>query len=436
MRYRSTRALDDASVSFGAAMMRGMAPDGGLYVPVSTPALPSGWDDISNLADASSLANAARWALPPFMGAASAEAVAQALDFEVPVSRVGQDLVLELFHGPTSAFKDVGARSLAHLMQARLQRAGKSATILVATSGDTGSAVADAFSGLSRLQVGLLYPLGGVSRVQEEQLVAARPGVRAFAVEGTFDDCQRMVKQAFADPELSDLRLSSANSINVGRLLPQMLYYLAGVRQARRHFGVQSEITVVVPSGNLGNLAAGLMAQKIGLSGVTFVSAHNRNDYFARYLTGAAEPYGFAPSIATLSNAMDVGAPSNFERLHTMFGDDLKALVSAQVVNDEATLERMRTTYEQHRYLACPHTAVGLEAAARLASQSAGTATLVLSTAHPAKFPESVERATGVTPAAPSALVAYGAAEKRVERIGADAEQLKAALLSKPSFSG
>ncbi len=450
IRYRSTRDGSSASagaagrgsagsgvgrdVTFEEALLRGLAPDGGLYVPVGIPMLPPEWRVRPT---PSSLPDVALTVLPPFTGAAGARAVADALDFQVPVVRVGDDLVLELFHGPTAAFKDVGARSLARLMQAATGRAGGTATILVATSGDTGSAVADAFSGLEGLQVALLYPNGGVSRVQEEQLVAARSGVRAFRVEGTFDDCQRMVKEAFADPVLEALRLTSANSINIGRLLPQMLYYVWAVAQARNAFGSTGTIEIVVPSGNLGNLAAGLLAQRLGLNDVRFLSAHNANDYFVRYLRGEAQPFEFAPSVATLSNAMDVGAPSNFERLNTLFSSDLRSVITGDVVDDEATLRRMRLTYERHGYLVCPHTAVGLEAAARSRArdaQGAGATRLVLSTAHPAKFPESVRRATGVTPEPPPALARFGTMEKRVEQLGPTLVELRSALLSRPLF--
>lgn len=429
VRYRSTRG-SGPEATFDEALLRGPAEGGGLYVPVDLPPLGAGWREASSLADV------ALAVLPPFVGPAGAQAVAEALDFLVPLVSLGEEFVLELFHGPTAAFKDVGARSLARLMQAALEKTGGSATILVATSGDTGSAVADAFAGLDRIQVALLYPHGGVSRVQENQLTAARPGLRSFAVAGTFDDCQRMVKEAFADRSLAPLSLTSANSINIGRLLPQMLYYLWGAEQARRALGADEELTVVVPSGNLGNLTAGVMASRMGLTGLRFVAAHNSNDYFARYLVGDADPYEFSPSVTTLSNAMDVGAPSNFERLYSLLGDDLREAVTGESVDDEATLERMRLTYEQHGYLACPHTAVGLEAWARLSTRANRTGrAMILATAHPAKFPEAVKQATGVTPDTPPALAAFDSAPKSVERIEPTLESLRTALLDRPDFS-
>jgi threonine synthase len=421
--YRSTRGDGGPAVTFDQALLAGPAPDGGLYLPAQLPALPAGWQS------AASVAELAERVLPPLMGQANAAAVAGALDFDIPLVGLGDDLILELFHGPTAAFKDVGARSLARLMEAALARRGQDATILVATSGDTGGAVADAFAGLGRLNVVLLFPKGGVSDVQEAQLTAARPGVRSLAVDGTFDDCQRLVKGAFADASLKGLRLTSANSINVGRLLPQSLYFLWGAAQARLRLGGEEPLRLVVPSGNLGNLTAGLLAQRMGLPGVSFVAAHNRNDFFPRYLQGRAQPFGFAASVATPSNAMDVGAPSNFERLHALFGDQLPQLVAGQAVDDETTLRRMGSTYRHFGYLACPHTAVGLEAAARAAA-SAGSTALVLATAHPAKFPEAVQRATGVLPPVPAVLAAFRDAPKQVEELPAEQAALAEALLN------
>lgn len=429
MKFRSTRG-GGQPVSFYEALLRGPAEDGGLYLPVEAPQLPSSWQD------AGSLPEVARAVLPPLMGEEGAAAVAEALDFPVPLVDLGRDYLLELFHGPTSAFKDVGARSLARLMEAALEQRGGSATVLVATSGDTGGAVADAFAGLEHVQVALLYPAEGVSRVQENQLIAERRGLRAFAVKGTFDDCQRMVKEAFQDPALSPLNPTSANSINVGRLLPQMLYYLWALAQARRRLGRGERLTFVVPSGNLGNLTAGLLATTWAGAEARFVAAHNRNDYFTRFLAGQAAAYDFAPSVTTRSNAMDVGAPSNFERLYALFGEDLPAHVMGEAVDDAATLRRMRLTFEEHGYLACPHTAVGLEAWHRVRQRLGdGDRAVVLATAHPAKFPESVREATGVTPEAPAALAAFEDAPKRVEPVAPTLAALREALLAQPVFS-
>ncbi len=434
MRYRSTRAGRSGApeASFDEAMLTGLAPDGGLYWPTSVAPLPLGWEA------AESPAALALSVLPPYMGEGAAAAVATGLDFEWPVTRLSEDVfILELFHGPTAAFKDVGARSLARAMDAALRRRRERVTVLTATSGDTGSAVADAFAGLERVRVAVLYPYGGVSPVQETQLTAARPGVRTFAVAGTFDDCQRLVKAAFADADLAAVRLSSANSINIGRLLPQLLYYLWGTARVWEALGRREPLEVVVPSGNLGNLTAGMLAAEAGLPVAGFLAAHNRNDYFPRHLAGEANAYAFDQSVRTPSNAMDVGAPSNFERLYEGFGDDLRRRVSAARVGDAATLERMRVTYERYGALVCPHTAVGLEAlegyraGERAANRLATVApALVLATAHPAKFPESVFEATGVKAPVPVALERFGRMPWRVESLAAEPAALRAALLA------
>lgn len=426
MRYRSTRGGPE--VAFEDAVLAGLAPDGGLYWPTQLPPLPLGWETASSPADLAKLV------LPAYMGEEAAAAVADGLDFPWPVARLPDDVfVLELFHGPTAAFKDVGARSLARAMQAALARRGERVTVLVATSGDTGSAVADAFAGLDRVRVAVLYPAGGVSNVQEEQLTARRDGVRAFAVDGTFDDCQRLVKAAFGDPSLADLRLSSANSINIGRLLPQALYYLWGAARVWEDLGRHAPLEVVVPSGNLGNLTAGLLAAETGLDAAGFLAAHNRNDFFPRFLAGEVEAFDFAASVATPSNAMDVGAPSNFERLYSWLGEGLRQRVVGCRVGDAATLERMRETAAASDYLVCPHTAVGLEALQRLRASTPATAAvpaLVLATAHPAKFPDAVIEATGRRPAVPASLERFAEAPKRVEPLAPVAAALSAALLA------
>lgn len=433
--YLSTRATaGEAPVSFAAALLAGLAPDGGLYIPERLPnVLGSGLSADKLLAE--SPAALARKVLTPLIGDALASELEPALNFPWPLQKLSSErYVLELFHGPTAAFKDVGARSLARLMAAVLAGRGERTTVLVATSGDTGSAVADAFAGLENVRVALLFPVTGVSEVQKQQLTAARAGVRAFAVAGSFDDCQKLVKSAFADAALNELGLSSANSINIGRLLPQTLYYFWAAQQLRQEFGVKAAPLVVVPSGNLGNLTAGLLAREFGLDLHSFLAAHNRNDYFPRYLRGELSAYEFAASVATLSNAMDVGAPSNFERLQALFGARLNRLVSGQVIDDNATLQRMQLTYRQDGYLADPHTAVGLEALARLRNEVGAPArpAVLLATAHPAKFPEAVERATGTAPEPPPQLAALAAAPKQVESLTAELSSLRAALLDWP----
>ena len=426
VRYRSTRGAAP-EVSFEEALLRGLAPDGGLYLPADLPAAAEAWRDAMHPAEVAAAV------LPPLLGlpAGEVEALfAGALDFPLPVVELDDDLhVLELFHGPTAAFKDVGARAMARLMDAALARRGRSATVLVATSGDTGGAVADAFAGLGSLRVAVLYPRGQVSDVQEAQLTAVRPGVTAFAVEGTFDDCQRLVKSALADPELGPLGLSTANSINVGRLLPQVVYYLWAAVQLRR-LGEEREPWYVVPSGNLGNLTAGLLAADLAGLGSSFVAAHNANDYFVRFLEGRAKPYGFAGSVRTLSSAMDVGGPSNFERLYALYGEGLRGRVTGQAVDDATTLARMRDLHARRGYVACPHTAVAVEAAHRERARGRTGPAVALATAHSAKFPDTVARATGAAPPAHEGRARLARAERRALPLRADPAALRSALLA------
>jgi threonine synthase len=426
--YKSTRGED--RVSFEEALLRGLAPDGGLYVPAEIPRLPyvftgsrdtfkssrvtltGSRDTSASSRDASSdpgfvelsLSVLSRWLSDEIDDADLEQVVRDALNFDVtliPLDGVGwEDVhVLELFHGPTLSFKDFGARTMARLMGHFLERRDEKVTILVATSGDTGSAVADGFAGQDRIDVVLLYPKGKVSRTQERQLIVERPGVRALAVEGDFDDCQRLVKEAFSNPALADRNLSSANSINIGRLLPQMLYYIWAVGTLKSR-----DVLFCVPSGNLGNLTAGILALLSGLPVRHFIAAHNANDFFPRLLSG--EDAGFGPTVRTLSNAMDVGAPSNFERLDALLErDQMRRLIQGASVSDEATSASMRRVYDATGYVADPHTAVGLEAVRRARGEGrAEGPVIVLSTAHPCKFPEIVEVAIGIKPAAPERL--------------------------------
>jgi threonine synthase len=422
-------------VTFSEALRAGIAPDGGLYVPDHIPLLPPDWRNAQTLPD---LAVAV---LEPWFGADAphyAAAVRSALDFEVPLRPLTERrYLLELFHGPTLAFKDVGARTMARLLATDLAP-GERLTILVATSGDTGSAVADGFSGVDGIEVVLLYPKGMVSEVQERQLIVERPGVRAFAVAGTFDDCQRLVKAAFADPELAQIRLSSANSINIGRLLPQMLYYLWGGLQLERELGDEeaSASLVCVPSGNLGNLTAAVLAQAMGWRAGPLLAAHNANDFFPEFLAGERDAFAFNASRGTVSNAMDVGAPSNFERLHALLGDRLREVVAGESVDDDATLARIRSVWRSEGVAVCPHTAVGLEAVARWRRTGDPRPALVVATAHPAKFPDVLERALGVAQPAHPALEALRGLPTRVEPLAADLDALRARLLDAATTSG
>ena len=429
-RYYSTRDKEKRKVSFADALLKGLAPDGGLYVPDCIPQVPdeAWWG-------ATSLSELGGFVLKHWLGSevddASLESlVNDALNFPVPVVPLGDGVfVLELFHGPTLSFKDVGARTMARLMSRFLAERGERRTILVATSGDTGSAVADGFAGQDNIDVVLLYPKGKVSEIQERQLIAKRKGVRTFAVEGDFDDCQRLVKEAFVSPELAHLPLSSANSINIGRLLPQSLYYFwASVQVSSK-----SEATPIfcVPSGNLGNLTAGVLAAHMGLSVAKFIAAHNANDFFPNYLYKLREAYAFSPTVATVSNAMDVGAPSNFERLYALLNEEMQGLIWGSSVTDEVTKTRMKEVYERTGYVACPHTAVGLEAAHRYRAETGDDAPIVvLATAHPAKFPEVVSEALGIPAPQEERLEALWQEETRVERLEPSLEALSRALFA------
>ncbi|PSQ81914.1 MAG: threonine synthase [Bacteroidetes bacterium QS_8_68_15] len=429
--FTSTRG-DAASVSFEDALLRGLAPDGGLFVPETIPSLaPAGEEDDSFPERSARVLTP--WLADEIASEALRAITADALDFPVPLvplaegrdSGLGSVHVLELFHGPTLSFKDVGARVMARCMAHFMKGRNDKLTILVATSGDTGSAVADGFAGQPGVEVVLLFPEGQVSPVQERQLVAQRPGVQALAVDGPFDDCQRLVKEAFQDEELSSaLLLSSANSINVGRLLPQMLYYVWAAEQ------FDEEVLFCVPSGNLGNLTAGVLAARSGLPVRRFLAAHNTNDFFPRFLEGG--PNEFAESERTLSNAMDVGAPSNFERLHGLLSEEeLRATIWGASVSDEATLQAMRRVYDATGYVADPHTAVGLEAVRRYRRATGGekTPAVVLSTAHPAKFPAVVEDALGFEPDAPDRLAALWGEDPYSEPLAPTLEALRGKLL-------
>ncbi len=411
MAFVSTRDPGGAAVTLAEAVQRGLAPDGGLYVPAAIPAVTpgefAGWRGRS-------LAEVAAALLGPLVADTFAEPtvrrlLASALDFPIPLVPLAPDLsVLELFHGPTLAFKDVGARTMARWLAAVAGTSdARPLTVLVATSGDTGGAVAHAFHGVAGTRVVVLYPRGRVSPVQEAQFATLGGNVTAVAVEGAFDDCQRMVKQAFAEATLARrLRLTSANSINIGRLLPQMAYYAWAALQLPA--GAPPPI-VVVPSGNLGNLTAGVMAQRRGVPIGGFVVATTVNDPLPRFLaTGRYEP---RPSVPTLASAMDVGAPSNFERLSWLFGGDVAAMRAAMTgvtVGDADIRVALRELADRYGYLADPHTAVaylGRGSAGSPGAATGGTApTVILATAHAAKFREVVEPALGRTVPLPAAL--------------------------------
>lgn len=411
MRFISTRGRS-APVSFSRALVAGLAPDGGLYVPDVIDSIPFETFRGASLVDIGTEITA-RFVGDEMPRRTIARLLTDALNFPIPLVPLGeQRFALELFHGPTFAFKDVGARVMARLI-AHFQDGQRPLTVLVATSGDTGSAVADAFFALPGTRVVVLFPEGAVTPVQEAQFTTLGGNVTAAAVAGTFDDCQRLAKDAFADQALRErARLTSANSINIGRLLPQMFYYA----QAALRFGQQRAV-FSVPSGNCGNLTAGLLAWKMGAPIERFVAATTINDTLPRYLQSGT--YQARASVRTLANAMDVGDPSNVERLRWLCADDvnaLRAVVRSSVHSDAEVRLAIRTIWERHGYVCDPHTAIaylGLTSAAA----SADTPHVFLATAHPAKFRETVESELGQSVPLPTALAAALTRPRLVERI-------------------
>ncbi|HEU4409817.1 MAG TPA: threonine synthase [Polyangiaceae bacterium] len=430
MRYLSTRGASPPC-TLGEAVARGLAPDGGLYVPETLPraAAPAG------PGAPPALAAFARAFLAPFFEgdplAAELGAICdEALDFDTPLAPVprapGRLSVLELFHGPTCAFKDVGARFLAACL-ARQPR-DRALTVLVATSGDTGGAVAAAFYGRPGVRVVVLYPKGLVSARQRKQLACWGGNVTTLAVRGTFDDCQRMVKAAFNDPDLrARLELSSANSINVGRLLPQAAYYARAAHELYAREGERPSF--VIPSGNLGNALACVWARAAGAPVGTIALATNANAVVPDFLrTGRYEP---RPSVPTLASAMDVGDPSNLERLrHLAPGlDALGSEVSAESVDDDAIRRRIEQSARELGFVFCPHTAAATEAYARMPeARRAGAHWVLVATAHPAKFESVVEPLVGHAVEVPESLARLLDRPPVEREIGPEPGELKALL--------
>ena len=355
--------------------------------------------------------------------------VCDTLSFETPVVEVKDPIYsLELFHGPTLAFKDVGGRFMARLLGYFIRKEGlKEVNVLVATSGDTGSAVANGFLGVPGIHVYVLYPKGKVSPIQECQFTTLGQNITALEIDGTFDDCQALVKAAFMDEALNaHMKLTSANSINVARFLPQSFYYFNACAQLARQ-GKADELVVCVPSGNFGNITAGLFAHRMGLPIKRFVAANNRNDVFLEYLqTGVYTP---RPSVATLANAMDVGNPSNFARIIDLYSyEQICTLISGYRYTDEQIAEAIRRCYAETGYLLDPHGACGYQALE--ATLRPGETGVFLETAHPAKFKGTVDQILGADIEIPAKLRAFMAGQKQSIELSKDFEDFKRFLLA------
>ena len=422
------------NVSFEEAIFRGLPPDNGLYMPTEIKRLPdSFFETIQDL----SLVEIAESVCNNLLGDDLSEAeiksiILSSMNFEAPLFSLESGVeILELFHGPSMAFKDFGARFMAAVMSHYLVKHQREIRILVATSGDTGGAVAQGFFNTPGISVTILYPSGKVSDIQEMQLTTLGGNVEALEIEGTFDDCQRLVKQAFLDADLrAKFNLASANSINIARLIPQSFYYFAAYAEAKRK-GLLDPLVFSVPSGNFGNLSAGLMAYQMGLPVKAFIAACNENHPVPDYLsTGVYDP---EPSVETISNAMDVGSPSNFVRMQILSGgvlDEIKQVVKGYFTDDAQTKKRMSEVYKKTGYIMCPHTAVGYDGLLQYKKECGDAVTgVVLSTAHYAKFLPTVEAVIGGKVPVPLRLSELLDKQKKSILLGTDFEGFKKFLL-------
>ncbi|MBL7743588.1 MAG: threonine synthase [Chitinophagaceae bacterium] len=402
MKYYSTNK-QSASVDFKEATISGQAPDKGLYFPEQVPVIEK--DLINNIEKYSNAEIAFRVIQPYISGLIPddklMQIVKETISFPIPLVQITDNIsTLELFHGPTLAFKDVGARFMSRCLGYFVGGHNKKVTVLVATSGDTGGAVANGFYNVDGVDVVILYPSGKVSPVQEKQLTTLGKNIHALEIEGNFDDCQRMVKEAFADSELKKRKfLTSANSINVARWLPQQFYYFFAYKQWADK---DNPPVISVPSGNFGNICAGILANRSGLPVKHFIAACNVNDIVSDYLqTQQLKP---RQAVATLSNAMDVGNPSNFVRILEIFQHqfpELKEMLSSCTITDEETVNTIREVYNKHDYTLDPHGAVGYLALKRYLDIHKNDKGLFMETAHPVKFPDAVEQYTGKKPELP-----------------------------------
>jgi threonine synthase len=429
MKFRSTRG--DKTVTFDAALIQGIAEDGGLYLPDELPVF-----SIKEFSGAQATGDVARILLQPFfessaLQSALDEIIAETFSFPLPVTALpvqeGSAGLLELYHGPTAAFKDVGAGFLAACMSRLDGDPDNPLTILVATSGDTGGAVAAAFNDRPGMRVVVLYPDGRVSERQAHQLTCWGDNVLSLAVQGSFDDCQAMAKAAMAAEALTNYRFSSANSINIGRLLPQSTYYAAASLQHFRETGRKPGF--IVPTGNLGNALACCMARQFGLPIGEIVLATNANRLISDFLAG--EEWLPRDSIETHASAMDVGNPSNMERLRYLFGeaDELNGIVSAVSVSDREIEQEIRQNFSEFGLATCPHTATATHAWRQLTDeQRSANDWILVATAHPAKFEQIVEPIIGQAIPLPKEMASILSRERKYEKIEPDLQSMTAAL--------
>lgn len=432
MRFFSTNR-QSPHTGFKEASIRGQAPDKGLYFPERIPVLPkSFFEGIEELTKEEIAFEVIR----PYAGDSIPpdelqRIVRETVNFDFPLVKINSSVyTLELFHGPTLAFKDVGARFMSRCLGYFSKERSQKLHVLVATSGDTGGAVASGFYGVDGVEVIILYPSGKVSSVQEKQLTALGKNIHALEIEGSFDDCQRMVKQAFADESLqSRLFLTSANSINIARWLPQQFYYFYAWQQWKQK---DKPPVIAVPSGNFGNLCAGLVAYRSGLPVDHFIAACNANDAVPAYFREGN--YAPKPSVVTISNAMDVGDPSNFVRMLELFDHKygtLKQLISSYSISDDETKQTIREVKEKYNYLPDPHGAVAYAAIQEYLSTHPDEQAVFLETAHPIKFYDTVEPLIGEKIPLPEALEEIVARPKKSTRLGTSYEELRSYLLNR-----
>ena len=420
-----------ANTSFKDAVIKGLAPDKGLYFPESITPLPkSFFDNIDNLSHTEIAFEAIKQFVSPEIPESVLKTIVEeTLSFDFPVVKLNDNIsTLELFHGPTMAFKDVGARFMARCLGYFNKDNTNEVTVLVATSGDTGGAVANGFLGVKGVNVVILYPSGKVSDIQEMQLTTLGQNIKALEVDGTFDDCQAMVKTAFLDESLtSKMQLTSANSINVARWLPQLFYFMFAYKQLHN---THENIVFSVPSGNFGNVCAGMMAQQLGLPIKHFIASNNENNVVTRYLD--SEKYEPKPSVQTISNAMDVGAPSNFIRIQEIYKNNFSALkenISSYSFSDDETREAMLEIFNKYNYVADPHGAVGYLGSKNYLKDNPNAHCVFLETAHPTKFLDVVEEVIKEKQPLPEQIQSVMGGEKIAISI-ATYNDLKAFLLS------